>query len=81
MANYKGKRVAQDRWAVILLAVASVVLVLAVGIIIYQKYWNKTPERPDASQDSSAPSAGSASSGEAPDVSDEPQAPDRKSVV
>ncbi len=74
MANYKGKRVAQDRWAVILLAVASVVLVLAVGIIIYQKYWNKTPERPDASQDSSAPSAGSASSGEAPDVSDEPQA-------
>ena len=75
MANYKGKRVAQDRWAVILLAAASVVLVLAVGIIVYQKYWNKTPERPDASQDSSAPSAGSASSGEAPDVSDEPQAP------
>ena len=49
-AHYQGKRVARSRWAVIVLAAAAVIMALVLAVLIYQKYWDKTPKDPDPTQ-------------------------------
>lgn len=60
MSNYQGKHVARNRRAVIFLAAAAVVLALTAAVIVYQKYWDKTPPRPEPAP--GAPSAASSAS-------------------
>lgn len=50
MDNYQGKHAARNRRAVIFLIAAAVVMTVAAAILIYQKYWDKTPRPPAAVQ-------------------------------
>lgn len=52
MAKYYGKRTAQGHRSIVPLAVlTAAVMVLAAAVLVYQKYWDKTPLFPDKSQD------------------------------
>lgn len=71
MANYQGKHVARNRRAAIVLAAAAgVVMALILAVLIYQKYWDKTPQTPDPVQAGSSTSRpdGGSSAGASQDV-------------
>lgn len=51
MANYQGKRVVRNRRIMILTLVAVVAaMAVAAAVLIYQKYWDKSPEVPEPAE-------------------------------
>lgn len=78
MANYQGKHVARNRRAAIVLAAAAgVVMALILAVLIYQKYWDKTPQTQDPVQAGSSTSrpGGGSSAASSQDIS-EPAVPE-----
>lgn len=74
MASYHGKRTARDHRGLVLLAVlTAAVMVVAAGVLVYLKYWDKDFHLPDSSQDGLRPAVGASSStGVDPDATAEP---------
>lgn len=76
MAGYQGKHVARNRRAaVVLIAAAAVVMVTAAGVLVYQKYWDKSPRLPDTSQVGADSSQPASSQQGGPPAENEPKAP------